>query len=416
MFLKQESGLAIASVTTRVMVFAGSGFAVIDVRRGIRGWATREVCSVPEASDARGVDAARDAVRRSGRADRSMAVADASSVHARPMAMTSRVFRDARGGLRSDLEELLPIDGAGAVIGYVDRDVPDAEGDGSGGGYLLAIDGATKQRVDRVASDVLGKHCDRIVAPHQAAVCLDDCVVRELGVLGDQQDTLVRGGVLAELRRDSVGESPALTFPNRINDTLRPEVSRLAICAAALDRFGSQATEPLVGAWTPGWKRALPAVAAAGLCVAILIGAMALRGQRYANAIDRTLATQESLRQEVVSVERLEAEASQLRERLGAARLSGPGHAGSGLVGVFDAVRRALPRDAFLESVTVDDAGVRLRGIALNAREVLGELEASEEFESAREVERPQPVGDGSQREVFDVRVAIRPVPAGAQR
>ena len=79
-------------------------------------------------------------------------------------------------------------------------------------------------------------------------------------------------------------------------------------------------------------------------------------------------------------------------------------------------MRRALPRDAFLESVTVDDAGVRLRGIAPNAREVLGELEASEEFESAREVERPQPVGDGSQREVFDVRVAIRPVPAGAQR
>ncbi len=146
-----------------------------------------------------------------------------------------------------------------------------------------------------------------------------------------------------------------------------------------------------------------------------MVGALALRGQRYADAIDRTLAAQETIRDEVVAVERLEAEAIELRDRLGAARLSGPGEAGAGVIGTLDALRRALPGDAFLESLTVDESGVRLRGIAANARDVLGALEASDEFESAREVERPQPVGDGSQREVFDVRVAFRSPPGEVQ-
>lgn len=412
--------MAIASVTTRVMVFAGSGFAVVDIRRGWGGWASRVVCLVEDDADARDIDAARDAVRRAGRVSRSIAVAGASSVHARPMAMTSPVFRGAKGEVRSSLDELLPLDGDGASIGYVDR-AADARSHGEeGAGYLLAIEGATRDRIDRIASDVLGERCERIVAPHQAAVCLGECgaaefVVSEIGALGDRQDTLVRDGAVVELRRDGVGEAPVLTLPSGISDAVQPDISRLAIGAASLDRFAAQVTEPLAGAWTPGWRRALPVVASAGVCVVLVVGALALRGQRYADAIDRTLAAQEAIRDEVVAVERLEAEASGLRDRLGAARLSGPGEAGAGVIGTLDALRRALPGDAFLESLTVDESGVRLRGIATNARDVLGALEASDEFESAREVERPQPVGDGSQREVFDVRVAFRSPPGEVQ-
>lgn len=409
--------MAFVSATTRVMVFAGSGFAVVDVRRGLGGWATREVCLVRDADEGRQLDAAREAVRRAGRASRSIAVVDASKVHARPMAMTSRVFRDAKDGVRSSLDELLPIDGVGAVIGYVDR-AGDARDDG-GSGYLLAIDGTTRERIDRISTDVLGDRCDRIVAPHQAAVCLgenaSDFTIAEIGALGDRQDTVVRDGALVELRRNAAADEPGLTLPQEVGAEFQREIMKLATGAAALDRFCSHSTEPLAGSWTPAWKRAMPVVAAAGVCTVLLIGALSVRGQRYASAIDRTLAAQQAIREEVVGVERLEAEASRLRSRLAASRLAGPSGSDSGLIGVLDALRGALPGDAFLESVTVDDAGLRLRGVASNAREVLGALEASEDFESVREVERPQPVGDGSQREVFDVRVAIRSTSERAQ-
>ncbi len=75
-------------------------------------------------------------------------------------------------------------------------------------GYLLAIDGATKQRIDRVASGCAREALRSDRRAHQAAVCLRDCVVCELGVLGDQQDTLVRGGVLAELRATVMVKHP----------------------------------------------------------------------------------------------------------------------------------------------------------------------------------------------------------------
>ena len=186
------------------------------------------------------------------------------------MAMTSPVFRGAKGEVRSSLDELLPLDGDGASIGYVDR-AADARSHGEeGAGYLLAIEGATRDRIERIASDVLGEKCERIVAPHQAAVCLGECeaaelVVSEIGALGDRQDTLVRDGAVVELRRDGVGEAPALTLPSGISDAVQPDISRLAIGAASLDRFAAQATEPLVGAWTPGWRRALPVVASSWL-------------------------------------------------------------------------------------------------------------------------------------------------------
>ena len=404
---EQETALAIVSTTTRVLIFAGRGFAVIDVRRTPGGWSSREVYIVADADDATAYDGARDAVRRAGRVGRTMAVAGASTVHARPMAMSARVFRDARAEVQASLDELFPIDGDGAAIGFLDRD------DDSGAGYLLAIDRVTRERIDSTASDVLGHPCDRIIAPHQAALCFagadDELVIAERGALGDRLETVVREGVVTELRRDGLSEPAAVEFPSGINPDDAAVLSKLAIASAGLDRFVHDGAEPLSGGWTPVWRRAMPVAAAAAVCVLLTVGALGLRGQRYADAIDRTLAEQETLRDRVAQVEQLEAEATGLRERLTAARLTAPGRGGSGVVSIADAVRAALPTDAFLETLSIEDDGVRLRGIAGNAREVLSALEASPAFETAREVERPQSVGDGTQREVFDVRVAFEP-------
>ncbi len=125
-----------------------------------------------------------------------------------------------------------------------------------------------------------------------------------------------------------------------------------------------------------------------------MVGAMALRGSGTPTpSIER-------LRRKRAFVRKLNRSSALGPRRfscaqLGAARLSGPGHAGSGLVGVFDAVRVRLPRDAFWSR---SRSMMPAFGFVACGARVLGELEASEEFESAREVERPQPVGDGSQR------------------
>jgi hypothetical protein len=404
--------------TTRVMVMAGTGAGVFDITRSAFGWSCARLALIADMRDQTEVDQARASVSRVPRPGVMCVVVPAGSVHSRPMAMSAAVFRSARDEVMRSVDRLLPIEPAGAGLGFVNRSTDagaDTEDD-AGAGFLLAVDSATVRAARELSERVLGGPPSRTVAPQQALLGMGlhaaGSRVRERGAFGEPLDTLLDGGLITELRVDASGpESVDFALPTEVSAETSSDLERLAIGAAICDRFASEDAEPLHGSWSPIRSRVYPGVLAAVACAALVLSAWSIREGRYRSAIERVLSEQEAIAQQVRSVEREETELGRLVADLGAAQLAAPvlgdDEDGSGALAVLDAVLDALPAEAFLESVTVDGTGVRLRGIALSARQVLGSLESAAAFENARESDRPRPLGDGSGRETFSVVAAF---------
>ncbi len=404
--------------TTRVAICYGdAALRVYDIRSGLRGVSCREIASIDDAGAERACDEARARIGAAGRAGALVMVLPGAAVHLRPMAMTSRLFEEARPEIERSLESLLPIDPSGAALGFVDRAehaTPGEHEDGTGAGYLLGVDRDDMRRWTDLCRRVTGRAPDRTVAPHQAAMCAglqrtERATVREEGPFGDVQDSILERGRIVELRSGgdaSVGAD--LTLPGGDTQAVDQDFRRLAVGAALLDSCASGECMPLDGDWTPGWKRSVPVAAMALVCIALVLGAIAARGDRYERALDDVVAQQQTLRAEVIRVSDLIAE----RDRTGAMIRSVMGNAierDAAMIEIASAIERVLPPDVFLEQLTVNADGVRLRGVAANARDILAALEGSGVFRGVREGQRPQPVGDGSGREVFDVRAAYQP-------
>ena len=400
------------SSTTRVMVCSGAGAVrVFDVRTGLLGLRSREIASLDDPRDERACDEARAQIARAGQTGKMVLVLPAEAVHLRPMAMKSRLFADAKVEIERSLESLLPIDPEdGASLGFVDRiEHGDADSDGTGAGYLIGVDRVDLRQWSEVCSRVSGRSPDWMVAPHQAAMCAgyqrrDRLVVRERGVLGDVQDSILQHGRILELRADTSDPAPAdLVLPGAADGSGAESFERLAIGAALLDGCASAESVPVGGEWTPLLKRAMPSAALALVCIGLVVGAMAMRGSRYESAVEDVVAQQQSLRASIAEATERIAE----RDRLTAMIRSVSDAAirrDAGVIEIVASVEHALPADVFLEQVTVNADGVRLRGVAASARDVLAAIETSPDFDGVRESQRPQPVGDGSGREVFDVR------------
>jgi hypothetical protein len=410
--------------TTRVIVCCATSAGVYEVRSRFGRWSSRELAWVADLSDERSLDAARAAVMRVGRAGAIVAIADARSVHARPMAMSSAMFRSARAEVARSAESLLPIDASGASIGFVDRAQRSAsagtDDEAEASGYLLGIEAAEIRRVNEVCAALTGERPARVLAPHQVLACAglqndQRAIVRERGAFGDLQDTLLERGEIVELRRDAdPAIEPAFTLPEDASETSRAAAGRLAIGAAVMDKASPGSAIALEGEWSANWKRAIPAGALLALACGLLWGAMTVRQQRYESAIEELRAEQRSLGAELSEVTAARTDLQRLKGQISSV-------ASTTLTGrervmeALDSVERALPPGAFLESLTVDAQGIRLQGIAESSREVLIAIEASDRLTGAREAERPQPTGDGTGREHFDVRVTLTDRVAGGQ-
>ncbi len=402
--------------TTRVLVIAGEGGAVFDVRRGLRGASCVDVAWAADWSDGPSMDRVRSAVMRAGGAGAVCVVLPSEGVHTRPMGMGTRVFRTARGEVVRNLGTLLPLEPKDAAIGFVDRIDPlgESEDDGerAGAGYLIAAEASAVERARDLCERVIGRTPDRMVSAHQsllgAGFQTRDARVRERGSYGEHLDTVIEGGLIRELRSDADAQvEPDFVIPDRVDERTLEGLRKLAIGAAMVDVNGSSHAEPLSGRWTPLWKRLAPGTAALLVCGVLLAGAWSVREGRYQRAVEEALAEQERIAQGVREAEDLQRELDGYAADLNAARLASLGSGDEdGVLGVMDGLRRALPADAQLEWVSVDADGVRLRGIAGSAREVLGALESSALFRNARESERPSPLRDGSGREVFAVAVS----------
>lgn len=401
------------SSTTRVMVCSGTGSVrVFDVRTGLMGLRCREILSLDDPNDERACDEARARIAAAGRAGSMVVVLPAEAVHLRPMAMKSRLFADAQNEIERSLESLLPIDPDGASLGFVDRveqGKVDAEDDRAGAGYLIGVDRADVRRLSEVSSRVSGRLPDRMVAPHQAAMCAgyqrsERTIVRERGVLGDVQDSILQRGRIVELRADASGSATAdLLLPGAGDGSEAEACERLAVGAALLDGCASGECVPLEGEWTPLWKRSVPIAALAVVCVGLVLGALTMRGSRYELAVEDVVAQQQELRPRIAEATDRIAERDRLAAMIRLVVTSAI-ERDAGVIEIAASAERALPADVFLEQFTVNADGVRLRGVAASARDVLAAIESSPDFDGVRESQRPQPVGDGSGREVFDVR------------
>lgn len=412
------------SSTTRVMVCSGAGVVrVFDVRTGLMGLRSREIASLGDPSDERACDEARARIAGAGRAGSTVVVLPAEAVHLRPMAMKSRLFADAKAEIERSLESLLPIDPDGASLGFVDRleqGNADAEDERAGAGYLIGVDRVDVRRWSEVCSRVSGRLPDRMVAPHQAAMCagfqrMERVVVRERGVLGDVQDSILHRGRILELRADASGSARAdLVLPGASDGTDADDFERLAIGAALLDSCAPAEGVPVGGEWTPLWKRAVPIAVLAVVCVGLVFGAMSMRDSRYEVAVEDVIAQQQALRAQIAEATKRIAERDRLAMMIRSVA-TGAIERDAGVIEIIASVERALPEDVFLEQFTVNADGVRLRGVAASARDVLAAIESSRAFDGVRESQRPQPVGDGSAREVFDVRAQYIGAGSGRQ-
>ncbi|MFG0293837.1 MAG: hypothetical protein ACF8MJ_11900 [Phycisphaerales bacterium JB050] len=406
--------------TTRVLVLAGDGVAVFDVRRGLVGSACGDVSWASDLTDRTSADQVRRAVMRAGGAGAVCVVLPSKGVHTRPMGMSTPVFRAARSEVLRNLGTLLPLEPKDAAIGFVDRiDQVGEPGEGeerAGAGYLIAAEAGEVERAREFCREMTGREPDRMVSVHQALLGAgfqgSDVRVRERGVYGESLDTVIEGGLIRELRSDAEADAsraPDFEIPDRVGEDTIDALRRLAIGAVLVDANAPSAAEPLSGQWTPMWKRLVPGVAAVLICAALVAGAWSVRQARYQEAVDLALAEQDRIAERVRQAEGLQRELDDLARDLNAARL--PALVASedgavGVLGVMEGVRSVLPADAQLEWVSVDGNGVRMRGIASSAREVLGALESSLMFRNARESDRPSPLGDGSGREVFAVAVS----------
>jgi len=417
-----DAVLPVFSSTIRVVVCDGDSVRVVDVRGGMLRARSRVIAVVGDPGDERACDAARARVVRAGRAGSVIVVLPAEQVHLRPMAMSSRLFADAKEELRQSVESLLPIDPSGAMLGFVDRraeQTADPEDEVTGSGYLIGVEGEVVKRWSLLCEQLTGRKPDRVVAAHQALLGAgfqgaERALVRECGSYGEVQDSILEQGRIVELRID---EDPA-SEPDLVIGPARragegSEADRLAIGAAMLGRCASDQTSPVSGEWTPGWKRAMPTVIAASLALALVLTASAIRDSRYEAELQAVLDRQQELRADVSAVGELVTARDRLRSKLRAADV-GAIDRESSVLEIIGEVERAMPPDAFLEQFVADRAGVRLRGVAASARDVLAAIEASPRFGSVREGQRPQPVGDRSGREVFDIRAEFRAAAGGA--
>lgn len=404
--------LPMFSSTIRVVVCDGESVRVVDVRPGMLRARSRVIAVVGDPGDERACDAARARVVGAGRASSVVVVLPAGEVHLRPMAMSSRLFADAKEEIRQSVETLLPIDPSGAMLGFVDRraaEPGESDEDSAGSGYLIGVEGEVVQRWSSLCEQLTGRKPDRVLAAHQALLGAgfqnsERALVRERGSYGEVQDSVLERGRITELRIDAdLAVEPALVMGPSGDAADGAGTDRLAIGAAMLDRCASDQTSPVSGEWTPGWKRALPTVIAVSLALALVLAAGAIRDRRYEADLQAVLDQQQELRADAAAVGELIAERDRLRGMLRAAD-TGAIDRESSVLEIIGEAERAMPPDAFLEQFVVDSTGVRLRGIAASARDVLAAIESSPRFGSVREGKRPQPVGDRSGREVFDIR------------
>ena len=372
-----------------------------------------------------------DALRRAGaglpRTGTIVFICPAELAAVRPIGVDARGFLHARADLVRSIGRLVPIPAENALVGHVQRDL-DAESGESAGFIYAARRDAIDAWSDRIRT-ITGRTPDAVLTPAMALLGVggqrtETLIVLERSLSGAVAHTLRFGKVLdlaqpvdserlATLRASGaiVRELPtgAETSPEQSTTPITGE--ELAVAGAMAMVIGDGAFVPLAGApprSAPRWAAAAALLLAAGI---LAWGASSLRSWRYERAIERLAAEEARLDAEVARVQSMRAETANLIAMLRDG-VQASTRAWSPRTSDIAAAAAVVPATGFLYELTVNPAGVVLKGEALKASDVLRALEDSPRFTKARPQDPTQSVM-GRDAETFGLAADYeKPAPA----
>lgn len=386
--------MSVLSSTTLSAVIVGADLhlaAVVVSPLGARsrsGVVLPKFLSLPEDEARRAIESLTDGVRASV-----LLTIPSGWCGVRPVAVSPAMWGKARAGIVASIDDFLPISPEDAIAGYIAR----AGASESAGGYLIAARRPVAQPWIDALSRASGRSGIEVLSPHMALAGLGiqsepSAVVVERGPTG----ALVRHR-LAHGRVNELGvpyemePSPGAMVVMLPGDgapapgvrTLEP--SELALAAALAKTVAPDSFVPLVGrSRSPLRAWARPAALAAA-CVALLLGASAIREWRYQRAIESLAAEQEQLAPRVAEVERLRERARRLSADIAAASKIMTGE-WSRLTPVLAQAHGAVPPEGFLYKVRVDSKSVILDGESPRYLDTLRAVEETAAFANARQV------------------------------
>lgn len=387
--------MSVISSTTLSAVIVGADLhlaAVVVSPLGARrraGVVLPKFLSLPEDEARRAIESLTDSARPSV-----LLTIPSAWCGVRPVAVPPAMWGKARAGIIASIDSFLPISPEDAIAGYIAR----AGESENAGGYLIAARRSVAQPWIDALARATGQASIEVLSPHMAMAGLGlqhepSAVVLERGPTGALVRHRLAFGRVSELgaphETDQPASGTAVMLPG---DGAPPpanvrviDPSELALAAALAKTVAPVSFVPLVGrSRSPLRAWARPAALAAA-CVAMLLGASAIREWRYQRAIEALSAEQEQLAPRVVEVERL-------RER--ARRLSGDVAAASKIMStewsrltpVLAQAHGAVPPEGFLYKVRVDSKAVILDGESPRYLDTLRALEETAAFANARQV------------------------------
>ncbi len=311
----------------------------------------------------------------------------------RPVAVSPAMWGKARAGIIASIDSFLPISPEDAIAGYIAR----AGESEAAGGYLIAARRSVAQPWINALARVTGQANIEVLAPHMAMAGLGlqnepSAVVLERGPTGALVRHQLAHGRVNELGVPHETElSPGGTMVMLPGDGAPPpgvralDPSELALAAALAKIVAPDSFMPLVGrSRSPLRAWARPATLAAA-CVALLLGASAIREWRYQRAIESLSAEREQLAPRVAEVERLRERARRLSADIAAASKIMTAE-WSSLTPVLAQAHGAVPPEGFLYKVRVDSKAVILDGESSRYLDTLRALEETTAFANARQV------------------------------
>lgn len=323
----------------------------------------------------------------------------------RPMPLSLDRWAAAREEVLRSIEGFVPIPAEHALIGLIDRRAhaaPGAPGGpaaaaGPGASYLVALD---RRRIEpwlAALASALGRPVDVLLSSHGAA----------LGVGAGAHDRALvldgAPGAAIVAHRFEHGEVIALAEPLADADAdgdpapfrIEPTPAELALGAALLPRVAPGRCAPLMGRPTPAPRRWLAPASLAAAAALVMLSVPQIDAARSSAATERLLAQIDATRDGAQAARRERDEAMALIERLRAAQAIFASTPPS-VLPALAAAQGVVPDDGFLYRVELDATSATLRGEAPRASDVLRALEATPQFQSARQTESVIPVEERS--------------------
>lgn len=419
--------------TTVGLAVVGDDLATCVIRHSTFGAERRDGPTIRRFLTGTGEEAARQLTEVISAGARVVLMLPGSACAVRPIALTTRTWNKARAEMQRAVPSLFPLSSDDALLAVIDAAPKDGE-EATGSGWLVAT---SRSRLDpwRAAIErVIGRSIDECIPFHVAAA--------SLGLQHDAEATLIEplrtGGARAhrfryarpvELsqpaevdnpdpndwtsgRLITITDSPAAPADG---DAVRPaDLAAAAASARSLAREGAVASYvPFIGAPASSRSRLVMPIAGFGVAAAIFVLAAVLGNARLARATERVDTARQANAARVKAAELDRAEYERLASRIRSYADLAP-DAAPRLLPILASAQSAVPSDAFLYRIDLDQRSVTIRGEAPRTLDVLARLEATDQFKSAESLEPPSVIKERS-LETFNIRAQRADVPARAK-